>query len=107
MAVEEKWENHFVSDAFWLTLRSIGIGLVPALQELDSTFRQIQDVKRRPGHPHQQYLSGWVRSYNALSGIVYADRMLSSLMGFYGLVSSWRQCRSTLSLTWRACSSIL
>jgi hypothetical protein len=89
MAVEEKWENHFVSDAFWLTLRSIGIGLVPALQELDSTFRQIQDVKRRPGHPHQQYLSGWVRSYNALSGIVYADRMLSSLMGFYGLVSRW------------------
>lgn len=38
----EKYENHFVSDAFWLTLRAIGVGVVPALQEAEQLFRQIQ-----------------------------------------------------------------
>ena len=85
--IVDKWENHFVSDAFWLTLRSIGVGLVPALLELEQLFRHIQEMQRR--QQQDPHLSGFIRSYNALSGIVYAERHFTSMMRFYGLVGRW------------------
>jgi hypothetical protein len=38
--------NHFVSDVFWLALRAIGVGLVPALHELEQLHRAIHDMHR-------------------------------------------------------------
>ena len=94
----EKFENHFVSDAFWLTVRAIGVGVVPALQEAEQLFRQIQDWTRQPDPRYARHLDSYTRQYNALCGQVYAPELITSLVSFYGLVGRWLSQLSSAEL---------
>ena len=92
------FENHFVSDAFWMTLRAIGTGLVPAIQEMEGLYRSIRQLQRDPsagggggglGGAAQQRLPRYIRYYNCLAGCVYAPSLIRRLLEFYGLVGRW------------------
>jgi ubiquitin-protein ligase len=86
-----QYSSHFVSDTFWLTIRAIALGAVPAMHEYEAYREQLsrfaEEQRSSPsGETHEQ-VKRCAAMLNIISILVHTPEFIGSLLKFYALVA--------------------